>query len=134
MKNFATLLLLSSIFILFNCESEPLTGSEDVTVLESVLITVDTTYVFGNDFRAEGKATNTGTEVIAPIWYVEGAFFTDAQASVKMGGDNDVFNFSLEPGQTSEWILRFKDSQYPASEYPDFTVGNLRAFKDNEGE
>lgn len=129
MKKPYTLFTLVIFTILVNCEAEPVTGSDDVLLLNSIQITVDTTYVFGNDFRAEGKATNTGTGNITPIWFVEGAFFTNAQSSVKMGGANDVFNFSLGPGQSAEWILSFKDSRYPASSYPDFTVGDLRAYK-----
>ena len=129
MKKLYTLFTLVIFTILINCEAEPVTGSEDVFLLNSIQISVDTTYTFGNDFRAEGKATNTGNETISPIWFVEGAFFTNAQSSVKMGGANDVFNFSLGPGQTAEWILSFKDSQYPASSYPNFTVGDLRAYK-----
>ncbi len=130
MKKLSLIFTLFFCITLFNCESEPVTGSEDVTILPSVTITIDTTYVFGNDFRAEGKATNNGNETVTPVWFVEGAFFTDGQSSIKMGGANDWFNFSLEPGQSAEWILRFKDGQYPASEYPDFTVGSLRAYKD----
>ena len=129
MKKLYTLSALVIFTIFISCEAEPVTGSEDVFLLNSIQISVDTTYTFGNDFRAEGKATNTGNETISPIWFVEGAFFTNAQSSVKMGGANDVFNFSLGPGQTAEWILSFKDSQYPASSYPNFTVGDLRAYK-----
>ena len=132
MKKSASLFTFALMLTLLNCESEPVTGGEDVIVLESMQLTVDTTYVFGDSFRAEGKVTNTGNETVTPVWYVEGAFFTSGSSSVKMGGANDWFNFSLAPGQTAEWFLRFQDSQYPASENPNFTVGDLRAYKDNE--
>ncbi|MBO6524595.1 MAG: hypothetical protein JJ971_12260 [Balneolaceae bacterium] len=133
MKKLPILFAFALMLTLVHCESEPVTGGEDVIVLESMQLTVDTTYVFGDSFRAEGKVTNTGNETITPIWYVEGAFFTSGSSSVKMGGANDWFNFSLAPGQTAEWFLRFQDTQYPASEHSNFSIGDLRAYKDNQG-
>lgn len=130
MKNILLSTLVIFCLIIFNCESEPITGSEEVDEISFVTFSIDTTYAFGDDFRAEGKVTNSGNEAITPIWYVEGSFFRDGQQTIKMGGANDWFNFSLAPGQSAEWFLKFKDSQYPTSENPNFSVGELRAYKD----
>ncbi len=131
MKQFSAALSILVALVVLSCESSPVTGSEDVFVIQNVVISVDSTYVFGNEFRATGTITNTGNSSISPIWYIDGSFFRDASSSFKMGGDNTSFTFSLGPDQTTGWQLRFNDSQYPASNYPDFSVGELRAYRHN---
>ena len=129
MKKLILPLFLIASIILINCESEPVTGSDDVLEIETIQVTVDTTYAFGNDFRATGTITNTGNSNIFPVWYLEASFFRDQNQSFKMGGDNTSFSFSLSPGQTTGWQITFRNSQYPASENPDFSIGEFRAYK-----
>ncbi len=132
MKQFSVILSILVALVVLSCESSAVTGSDDVIVIQNVRITIDSTYVFGNEFRATGTITNTGNSNVSPIWYMEGSFFRDASSSFKMGGDNTSFTFSLGPDQTTGWQLRFSDSQYPASSYPDFSIGELRAYRHND--
>lgn len=132
MKKFPAALSILVALVVFNCESSPVTGSDDVFEIQNVRIVIDSTYAFGNEFRATGTITNTGNSSITPIWYIDGSFFRDANSSFKMGGDNTSFTFSLGPDQTTGWQLRFSDSQYPASNHPNFSVGELRAYKHND--
>lgn len=129
MKNLIFSFLILCLFISVGCESEPITGNENVILIETVEFSVDSTYAFGDDFRAIGTITNNGTSTITPVWYLEGSFFRDDSRSFKFGGDNTSFNFSLAPNQSTGWQLSFKDSNYPASRFPDFVVGELRAYK-----
>ncbi|RNC85605.1 MAG: hypothetical protein ED557_02195 [Balneola sp.] len=129
MKQFSATLSILFMLVVLSCESSTVTGSEDVIVIQNVSISLDSTYVFGNEFRANGTITNNSNSNIIPIWYLEGSFFRDANSSFKMGGENTSFTFSLAPDQTTGWELRFNDSQYPASNYPDFSVGELRAYR-----
>lgn len=101
-----SLSLLIFLSLAISCESEPLTGSDEVFEFENITFSIDTTYAFGNDFRAEGIITNTGNSSITPIWYLEGSFFRDS-GTFKMGGDNTSFSFSLGAGQSTGWTLSF---------------------------
>jgi hypothetical protein len=123
--------ILSVCLFLFNCEESAVTGSDDVMVLDGAEFVIDTTYVFGDEFRASGTISNTGRSTYTPIWYVEASFFSDAGQNFKFGGNNDWFNFSLSPGQSTAWEINYSNSQYPASEYPNFTIGEFRAYKES---
>ncbi|GAB5408655.1 MAG: hypothetical protein BalsKO_10200 [Balneolaceae bacterium] len=131
MKNLFLSLFLVASFILINCESEPVTGSEEVLEIENVQFVVDSTYTFGNDFKAEGTITNIGNSSITPIWYLEASFFRDQNQTFKMGGDNTSYSFSLGSGQSTGWQITFRNNQYPASENPDFSVGEIRVYKND---
>ncbi|MEQ9310310.1 MAG: hypothetical protein RLN90_12720 [Balneolaceae bacterium] len=108
-----------------------MTGSEEVLEIESVQFVVDTTYVFGNDYRASGTVSNIGNSTITPVWYMEASFFRDQNQTFKMGGDNTSFSFSLASGQTTGWQITFRNSQYPASENLNFSVGEFRVYKND---
>lgn len=114
-----------------SCETEPVTGSDDVIEFNNITISVDTTYAFGNSFRAEGTVTNTGNSSITPLWYLEGSFFRDS-GSFKMGGGNTSFSFSLGSGQSTGWALSFSSDQYLAPDNPEFRVDELRVYKNEE--
>ncbi|HCD51794.1 MAG TPA: hypothetical protein DEQ34_05060 [Balneolaceae bacterium] len=121
--------ILVLIYLTSACEETPVTGSEDVNVISDVEITVDTTYVFGDEFRAEGTIQNTGRSTITPMWYLEMSVFSNSSKTFKFGGSNTSFNYSLSRGQATGWQIRYSNSQYQGSEYPDFAVGEFRAFK-----
>ena len=112
------------------CESEPVTGDEDVAEIDHVSITVDTTYAFGNSFVAEGIVENLGPKTISPIWYLEASFFSNKRESFKLGGDNTSYSFSLEDGQSTGWELTLKSSRYNAPDYPNFDIRDLKVYKD----
>lgn len=130
MKNLFPFFLLGIVYFAFSCESGPIVGSEEVIELRGAKFFVDTTYVENNRFYASGTVKNSGIERFSPIWYVEGAFFSDSNQSVKLGGGNTSFSFALEKGQTTIWKIYFSDSDINPYSYPDFTVSELRAFKE----
>lgn len=134
MKRVIPFLTLLFVLVILNCEDSAVTGTDDVYVYDDVTITVDTTYVFGDDYRARGTVTNNGNTTITPIWYIEGSFFRDSQRNFKFGGNNTSFNFSLGPDQSTGWQINFSASQYPASENPDFAVGEFRVYKNESPE
>ncbi len=85
MKKLIIPILILSCLALSNCVSEPVTGSEEVIKINSVEFTIDSTYTFGNDYRAKGSVKNIGSSNITPIWYLEGSFFRDPEGTFKMG-------------------------------------------------
>jgi hypothetical protein len=134
MKNLFPLLFIALIYFAISCESTPVVGSEDVIVLDDARIQVDSTYIENNRFYAKGTVTNTGSDRFSPIWYVEGSFFSDAEESIKLGGNNTSFSFALERGQTALWTLYYSDGDINPFDYLEFTVSELRAYKENPKE
>lgn len=128
MKNSIKLLFLLIIFTVSCTETAP-TGSEDVYEYESVVFVIQSKQVTNNTFFAEGTVRNTGDENFTPTWYMEAQFYTDAQKSIKLGGSIDSFNFSLEPGETTQWSLTYSNSSQNLDNYPEFSMDNLRAYK-----
>lgn len=128
MKTSIKLLLLLTIFTI-NCSETAPTGSEDVYEYESAVFVIQSKQVTNNTFFAEGTIRNTGSETFSPTWYMEAQFYTDPQKSIKLGGSIDSFNFSLEPGETTQWSLTYSNSEQNLDNYPDFSMDNLRAYK-----
>jgi ribosomal protein L31 len=112
-----------------SCEESVPTGSEDVDEFESVVFVVTSKEVTDNTFFVEGTIENTGSETFTPIWYMEAQFYTDQQKSLKLGGSVDSFNFSLENGETTQWSLRYSNSDQNLNNYQNFGIGNFRAYK-----
>jgi len=128
MKTLFPVLFFSMIFFL-SCEESVPTGSEDVDEFESVVFVVTSKEVTDNTFFVEGTIENTGSETFAPIWYMEAQFYTDQQKSLKLGGSVDSFNFSLENGETTQWSLRYSNTDQNLNNYQNFGIGNFRAYK-----
>ena len=128
MKTLFSVLFFSIIFFL-SCEESVPTGSEDVDEFESVVFVVTSKEVTDNTFFVEGTIENTGSETFTPIWYMEAQFYTDQQKSLKLGGSVDSFNFSLENGETTQWSLRYSNTDQNLNNYQNFGIGNFRAYK-----
>ena len=110
-------------------ESSVPTGSDDVIEYPSVVFVITSKTVVDNKFFVEGTVRNTGDETFTPTWYMEAQFYTDTNQSLKLGGSADSFNFSLNKNETTKWELEYSNRDQNLDNYPDFGVGNLRAFK-----
>jgi hypothetical protein len=115
----------------FGCEAGNVTGSDEVDVISNVAITVTETTASSSKLIAKGTITNNGSNIIPP-WFVEGDFYSDSSFTFKLGGDSERINFALGNGESTGWELEFSSDRYVESEYPDFAVRNLRAYKFRE--
>ncbi|KAA3618897.1 MAG: hypothetical protein DWQ05_05880 [Calditrichaeota bacterium] len=128
MKNLLT------IFVIFLCAlqfwgcDETITGSPNVDVISNVRFVITDTWAESDKLVATGTIENTGNRTIAPPFYVEGQFYSDARYRLKLGGDDYRISFSLEPREIAVWRLEFSSSEINESLYADFAVKNLRAY------
>lgn len=129
MKILLLTLLVSLTFL--SCEESMPTGSENVTEFDNVKFVVNSKEVVDNTFFVKGTVTNNGELTFTPTWFMEAQFYNNNQQSIKLGGAVDRFNFSLKKGETTEWSLTYKNSDQNLNDYPNFGVGNLRAYKMN---
>lgn len=115
------------------CEpgSGKLTGSDEVEVISSVSITVTEKTANTLSLVATGTITNNGSN-ITPPWFLEGDFYSDNSFSFKLGGVSERIDFALGNSESTKWELAFESDKYAESEYPDFAVKNLRAYKYQE--
>jgi hypothetical protein len=108
---------------------QTMVGQSQDTAIPNVAFTVDTTYISSNPVAmvARGRASNTGTSTISTGWYIEAQFYTDASKRTSLGGNNTKIGVPLPPGQEAVWTIKFASSSVDVRQYPDFTVGDLRA-------
>jgi len=132
MKSFKILTGMTALLLFIACieESTPVTGSQNVDVYTKTSFEVTERTASSNALTARGTIKNNSNETFYAPWYIEGDFYTDQTYSFKLGGDNFKMNYSLAPGESTGWELVFSSSLYNESEYSDFGVKNLRAFKD----
>jgi hypothetical protein len=109
--------------------TEATVGESRDTPIPNVAFTVDTTYISDNPVAmvARGRANNTGTATISTGWYIEAQFYTDASKRTTLGGNNTRIGVPLSPGQETLWTIKFASSNVDVRQYPNFTVGDLRA-------
>ncbi len=128
MKKFLSVFVFS-LFLLTACEETMTTGEEDVIEFDNVSFSITSKQLVDDTFFVEGTVTNNGAETLTPRWYIEAQFYSDPQKSLKLGGAADSFNFSLENGETTQWSLRYSNSDQDLDDYPEFSVDNMRAYK-----
>jgi hypothetical protein len=121
------------LFVSYSCESvgENTVGSPSDTEITRMAFFVDTTYVSGSLLYARGRVQNNGSNGVAPPWYVEAQFYTDATYMTKLGGNNTAISVPLGPGQSTFWTISFSSTNVDARNYPGFTVKDLRAIYKN---
>jgi len=124
---------LVSIFFFLSCEDMPVTtGSLDIEVIKNMKFAITSKSYTTDQLSVIGTIKNTGSETVYPDWFVEGEFYADSTFKLKLGGDNYMMTFPLEPGVTASWQLIFYSDLYIESDYPHFGIKNLRAFKYKE--
>lgn len=112
-----------------SCEDAgPVVGSEDVNVISNVSFTITDKEVTSTELTATGRVRNDGTARISPPWYIEGIFYGDSTFTLQLGGRNTTMNVALNPGVATFWTLLFSNPDMTESDYPNFTVSDLRAF------
>jgi hypothetical protein len=124
------LIVLATINI--SCDKTDLVGLDDVDVINNVNISITELTANIASLIAKGVITNNGNNNITPPWYIEGDFYSNDTYTFKLGGENTRINFALGPDESTGWELTFISSQYNESDYPDFAVKNLRAYKNPE--
>ena len=117
-------LIFSVLFFNLSCE---VIGSEDDIEIQDVLFQLDSTYIHVDSLIAEGTVENNGEQSITPMWYIEGQFYADSSFVVKLGGDSQSFNFPLDVGQITHWKLVFTSNTIDVTDYPCFSLRELRA-------
>jgi hypothetical protein len=117
----------------YGCESvgESTVGSPSDTEITRMAFFVDTTYISGSTLYARGRVQNNGSNGVNPPWYVEAQFYTDANYTTKLGGNNTSISVPLSPGQSTFWTISFSSSNVDVRNYPGFTVKDLRAIYKN---
>ena len=103
-------------------------GSNNVSELDNVNLTVTEMEAENYRWKVSGTVVNTGDSTILAPWYIEAMFYSDSTFKTTFGGDNDRKNFNLEPGTTSYWYLIHRSEAVIESNYPNFTIKDLRAY------
>jgi hypothetical protein len=109
--------------------NEATVGESRDTTIPNVVFTVDTAYITNNPAAmvARGRARNMGTATISTGWYIEAQFYTDASKRTKLGGNYTRIGVPLSTDQETMWTITFASSNVDVRQYPNFTVGDLRA-------
>ena len=131
MNRSCIILLLNILFFTTACENtnNGLTGSENVDVIEYVNFSNINTNITDNSLIVNGVLTNTSSSItISPPWYIEGQFYYENSGNTFLiGGENTTVNNSLSPNISIQWSLTHSVDN--PGEYENFTIGDLRAYK-----
>ena len=120
------ILLTLSLFLTTGCFD--IIGSNNVFELTNTNFVVTDTEATNYHWKVSGTVVNTGDTTILAPWYIEAMFYSDSTFTETFGGDNKRMNFNLEPGVTSYWSLHHHSDGVVESNYPNFTIKDLRAF------
>lgn len=130
MKPLCLSILMIWSLVLVACTPETVTGSANAVVLTGSQFTITERTNSGTQLLARGTVKNNGNATWFPVWIVEGEFYSDSTFTLKLGGTNKRFTFSLEKGTATNWELRFSSSEFTLSNYPKFAVKNLRVVQE----
>ena len=120
--------ILTALILLLTVGCFDIIGSNNVFELDNVNLTVTEMEATNSRWKVSGTVTNTGDTTILAPWYIEAMFYSDSTFTTTFGGDNKRMNFSLEPGITAYWYLIHRSEAVIESNYPDFTIKDLRAY------
>lgn len=104
------------------------------STINNVTFTVDTLYLQSSgsgQLVAAGIAKNSAKTTITAPWYIEAQFYTDSTLVTKLGGSNTQIGVPLSSGQQTYWKIYFSTSAIDVHQFPDFRVGDLRAYYSN---
>ena len=120
------ILIILSILLTVGCFD--IIGSNNVFELDNINLTITEMEAENYRWKVSGTVVNTGDTTILAPWYIEAMFYSDSTFTTTFGGDNDRMNFNLEPGVTSYWSLTHSSEAVVESNYPNFTIKDLRAY------
>ena len=121
-------IILTALTLLLTVGCFDIIGSNNVFELDNVNLTVTELEATNSRWKVSGTVTNTGDTTILAPWYIETMFYSDSTFTTTFGGDSRRMNFSLEPGITAYWYLIHRSEAVIESNYPDFTIKDLRAY------
>ena len=120
--------IVSMLLLLLSTGCFDIIGSNNVFELNSVNLTVTEMEATNTRWKVIGTVVNIGDTTILAPWYVEAMFYSDSTYTTTFGGDNDRMNFNLESGVTSYWSLTHSSEAVVESNYPNFTIKDMRAY------
>ena len=120
--------ILTTLTLLLTVGCFDIIGSNNVFELDNVNLTVTEMEAQNHHWKVSGTATNTGDSTILAPWYIEAMFYSDSTFTTTFGGDNKRMNHPLEPGVTAYWYLTHRSEAVIESDYPNFTIKDLRAY------
>jgi len=124
MRNIVLLIISTILFV--GCEQK-IIGSDAYETVDGLEFTITSYEPTNIHLIASGTVTNTRQDTLYATWWVEAIFYTDSTHEFILGGDDVRMYYSLPPGATTNWQLIFQDNSVNASNYPNFSIGNLRA-------
>lgn len=128
-KKLCVILIFSIMIILISCDDNTITGSDDVHEYTNAEFVVSNTYIEDGKLIATGIVSNNGNENFTSPWYIEADFYKDEEFKRKLGGNNCIIRFVLEPDTETIWKIIFSSENIEESSYPDFAIKNIRAFR-----
>ena len=120
--------ILTIILILLTTGCHDIIGSNNVSELYNINLTVTEMEATNYRWKVSGTVVNTGDTTILAPWYIEAMFYSDSTFTETFGGDNDRMNFPLEPVVTSYWTLTHSSEVVVEADYPNFAIKDLRAY------
>ena len=120
--------ILTALTLLLTVGCFDIIGSNNVFEIDNVNLTVTEMESTNSHWKVSGTATNTGDTTILAPWYIEAMFYSDSTFTETFGGGSRRMNFSLEPGVTAYWYLIHRSEAVIESDYPNFTIKDLRAY------
>ena len=120
--------ILTSLTLLLTVGCFDIIGSNNVSELDNVNLTVTEMEAQNYRWKVSGTVVNTGDTTILAPWYIEAMFYSDSTFTTTFGGDNDRMNFNLEAGVTSYWHLTHSSEAVVEADYPNFAINDLRAY------
>ena len=126
MKIILKLLALSA--LLFHLSCFDVIGSSEVFELDNLSFIITEKEVSNSKWKVGGTVVNTGDAIIEAPWYIEAMFYADSTYTTTFGGDSKRMNYPLESGTTTYWSLTHRSETVIETNYPNFTINNLRAY------
>ena len=125
---FLNLIILLSLLVISCEESDPVVGSTQDTSIPNLSYVVDTTYLDAANSRlvAKGTVKNNGNSQVTSPWYVECQFYTNSSRTTKLGGNSTQIGVPLNKNQSTFWTINYTSSNVDVTDYPNFSVGDLR--------
>lgn len=109
-----------------DCGGNDIVGNPNDSEIRNLSFVITDSYISNGELVAEGRVKNDGRSTVTSPWRVEGQFYTDNRQRVKLGGTSTRIGVPLSPGQSTFWRLDFSSVNVDVTQYPDFSVGDLR--------
>ena len=120
--------ILTTLTLLLTVGCFDIIGSNNVFELDNINLTVTEMEAENYRWKVSGTVLNTGDSTLLAPWFIEAMFYSDSTFTTTFGGDNDIMNFNLESGVTSYWSLTHSSEAVLESDYPNFTIKDMRAY------